>query len=187
MKSDGRGPLALSLLSQKRLIDTLCGGLAGVALLAIMLLTLVDVLGRKWLSQSVPGALELTEILMVVVIFAALPLVSWHGEHVVFDALDSLLPAWLRRLQQAVVDTLCCAALAGLAWLLWHKAAAMSSYGDTTAQLKLPLGLFVQLMAGLCGLTALVHGLLVLRPAAHPVTAIDTPTDSATSAAGRVA
>ena len=146
--------------------EALCGLLAGLALLAIMLLTLVDVLGRKWLSQSVPGALELTEILMVVVIFAALPLVSWHTEHVVFDALDSLLPPTLRRLQQALVDALCCTALAGLAWLLWHKAAAMVGYGDTTAQLKLPLGLFVQLMAGLCGLTALVHGLLVLRPAA---------------------
>ena len=164
MKSDARGSPVLNGLRLQGLIDALCGLLAGTALLAIMALTLVDVLGRKWLSQSVPGALEMTEILMVVVIFAALPLVSWHGEHVVFDALDSLLPAWLRRLQQVVVDALCCAALAGLAWLLWQKAASMASYGDTTAQLKLPLGLFVQLMAGLCGLTALVHGLRVLRP-----------------------
>ena len=165
MKNDRRGPLVLNRLSLNTALDALCGLLAGVALLAIMLLTLVDVLGRKWLSHSVPGSLEVTEILMVVVIFAALPLVSWHSEHVVFDALDGLLPARLRRLQQALVDALCCAALAGLAWLLWHKAVAMASDGDTTAQLKLPLGWFVQLMAGLCGLTALVHGLLVLQPA----------------------
>jgi TRAP-type transport system small permease protein len=59
-----------------------------VALFAIMALTLVDVSGRKLLSQSVPGSLELTELLMVVVIFAALPLVSLRGEHVVFDSLD---------------------------------------------------------------------------------------------------
>jgi TRAP-type C4-dicarboxylate transport system permease small subunit len=30
----------------------------------------------------------LTELLMVVVIFAGLPLVSLRGEHVVFDSLD---------------------------------------------------------------------------------------------------
>lgn len=60
----------------RRLLAALCGLLAGVALLAIMLLTLVDVLGRKRASQLLPGALELTEILMVVVIFSALPLVS---------------------------------------------------------------------------------------------------------------
>ena len=65
----------------KRLLDALCGLLAAAALFAIMALTLVDVLGRKLLSQSVPGSLELTEILMVVVIFSALPLVSLHGEH----------------------------------------------------------------------------------------------------------
>ena len=53
--------------------------------------TLVDVGGRKVLSASVPGSLELTELLMVVVIFAGLPLVSLRGEHVVFDSLDAVL------------------------------------------------------------------------------------------------
>jgi TRAP-type C4-dicarboxylate transport system permease small subunit len=149
----------------KRLLDALCGLLAGGALFAIMALTLVDVLGRKLLSRSVPGALELTEILMVVVIFAALPLVSLHREHVAFDSLDALMPARLRRLQQALIDALCAAALAGLAWLMWDKAAQLSSYGDTTAQLKLPLGLFVRLMSALCGLTALIHVLLLALPA----------------------
>ncbi len=52
----------------------LCGLLAAVALFAIMVLILVDGLGRKLLSQSVTGPLELIEILMVVVIFAALPM-----------------------------------------------------------------------------------------------------------------
>ena len=97
----------------KRLLDGLCGLLAAVALFAIMALTLVDVAGRKLLNHSIPGSLELTEILMVVVIFAALPLVSLHGEHVVFDSLDQLMPPWLRRLQQAVVDLFCAAALGG--------------------------------------------------------------------------
>ena len=105
----------------KRLLDHLCGLLAAVALFAIMALTLFDVAGRKLLSQSIPGSLELTEILMVVVIFAAMPLVSLHGEHVVFDSLDSLMPAWLRRLQQGVVDLACAGALGGLAWLMGEK------------------------------------------------------------------
>ena len=159
----------------KRLLDGLCGLLAGVALFAIMALTLVDVLGRKLLSQSVPGSLELTEILMVVVIFAAMPLVSLHGEHVVFDSLDALLPGRLRRLQQAVVDLLVFAALLGLAWLMWDKAAAMASYGDTTAQLKLPLGPFVRLMSLLCGVTALIHLLLLIQPVAHHHPGVDEP------------
>ncbi len=149
-----------------RLIDRLCGALAALALFAIMALTLADVLGRKLLSQSVPGSLELTEILMVVVIFSALPLVSQRGEHVVFDSLDPWLSPRLLRLQQIVVDLLCFAMLGGLAWLMWEKAGQMAQYGETTAQLKLPVGVFVYAMALLCALTAAVHALRVWRPAA---------------------
>ncbi len=166
----------------KRLLDTLCGLLAGVALFAIMALTLVDVAGRKLLNHSITGSLELTEILMVVVIFAALPLVSLHGEHVVFDSLDHLMPAWLRRLQQAVVDLLCAAALGALGWLMADKAVQMASYGDTTAQLQLPLGPFVWLMAVLCALTAVVHLLLMLQPTRHHHIGVDE--DSAAPVGG---
>ena len=80
-----------------KLLDTVCGLLAAAALFAIMALTFFDVGGRKLLSNSIPGSLELTELLMVVVIFAALPLVSLAGEHVVFDSLDSRISPLLRR------------------------------------------------------------------------------------------
>ena len=151
----------------RKTLAALCGVVAALALFAIMALTLVDVTGRKLASASLPGSLELTELLMVTVIFAALPLVSLSGEHIVFDSLDRWLPAPLRRVQQAAVDLLCMAALLGLGWLMWVKAGQMAGYGDTTAQLKLPVAPFVYLMAVLCALTGLGHGLLVARPVAH--------------------
>jgi len=132
-----------------------------------MWLTLFDVAGRKVLSASVPGSLELTELLMVVVIFAGLPLVSLHGEHVVFDSLDRVLPRAVRRLQGLAVDLLCAAALFALAWLLWEKGGQIAAYGDTTAQLKIPQAPFVYGMAVLCTITALVHLRLLFTPVAH--------------------
>lgn len=151
-------------------MSLLAGALAGLALFAIMLLTLVDVGGRKFADTSVPGSLELTELLMVVVIFAGLPLVSLRREHVVFDSLDRLLPAGMQRLQRRIVDLLCAAALGGVGWLMWEKALQVGEYGDTTAQLHIPQGPFIGLMAVLCGVTALVHLLLAWRPdeAAEP-------------------
>lgn len=151
----------------KALLQVLCGLLAAVALFAIMGLTLVDVGGRKLADASVPGSLEVTELLLVVVIFAGLPLVSLKGEHVVFDSLDPLWPAAIKRAQQALVDLLCAALLLGVAWVMWVKAGQMVEYGDTTAQLTLPLGPFVYAMAVLCGVTALVHLLLMLQPTEH--------------------
>jgi TRAP-type C4-dicarboxylate transport system permease small subunit len=166
------------LAGLKKLLDTCCGLLAAVALFAIMGLTLVDVSGRKLLDHSVTGSLELTELLMVAVIFAGLPLVSLRNEHVVFDSLDPLLPAWLKRGQQAVVDLLCMAALLGLAWVMWTKAGQMAEYGDTTAQLKLDLSPFVRLMSGLIVITAAVHALLVFAPVRHHHIGVDDEDDA---------
>jgi TRAP-type C4-dicarboxylate transport system permease small subunit len=151
----------------RRLLATLCGVLAAGALFAIMGLTLVDVAGRKLASASVPGSLEVTELLLVVVIFAGLPLVSLQGEHVVFDSLDPWLPAWLRRVQQVLVDLACAGALGGIAWLMWAKAGQMAEYGDVTAQLKLALPPFVRVMSVLCAATALVHLVLVFERGRH--------------------
>lgn len=157
----------------RRLLEALCGLLAAAALFGIMALTLVDVSGRKLLSESVPGSLELTELLMVVVIFAGLPLVSLAGEHVVFDSLDSWLPSMVRRLQTLLVELFCSAALVGMAWLMWVKAGQMAEYGDITAQLKISQGPFVYGMSALCAVTALVHLLLIVSPVAHHHIGVD--------------
>jgi TRAP-type C4-dicarboxylate transport system permease small subunit len=151
----------------KRALDAACGVLAACALFAIMVLTLIDVIGRKFASASVPGSLELTELLMVAVIFAALPLVSLHGEHIVFDSLDPLLPRWWRRAQGVIVEVFCALVLLGVAWVMWSKAVNMAGYGDTTAQLKISLGPFVRAMSVLAAVTALVHLLLIAAPVPH--------------------
>jgi TRAP-type C4-dicarboxylate transport system permease small subunit len=141
----------------KKSLEIVCGTLAGLALLAIMLLTFLDVSGRKLLSHSITGSLELTELLMVVVIFGALPLVSLKGEHVVFDSLDTMWPAWFQRIQRALVDIVCAALLLGLAYLMWNTGGEFAVTGETTAQLKITKAPFIQGMGLLCGLTALVH------------------------------
>lgn len=137
---------------------------AAVALFAIMALTFFDVGGRKLLSNSIPGSLELTELLMVAVIFAALPLVSLRGEHVVFDSLDSALPPAVRTVQRALVNLLCAAAMLGLGWLMWRTGDDFRTAGETTAQLAIPKYPFIYGMAVLCALTGVIHLILLGRP-----------------------
>lgn len=155
----------------KKALTTLCGVMAALGLFAIMLLTLVDVSGRKLLDSSLPGSLELTELLMVCVIFAALPLVSLRGEHVTFDSLDALMPRWLRRVQQVLVEVLSATLLGGLAWVMWVKAGQISESGQTTAQLLLRVDVVVYAMALLLALTALMHAWLIVKPEAGQHTA----------------
>lgn len=149
----------------KKLLETICGLLAGAALFAIMALTFFDVGGRKLIDQSIPGSLELTELLMVVVIFGALPLVSLRGEHVLFDSLDSYLPASVRRAQAAIVHLLIAAATLALGYLMFKTGQQFAINGDTTAQLKIAKAPFIYGMGVLCVITGLVHLSFAVKPA----------------------
>jgi TRAP-type C4-dicarboxylate transport system permease small subunit len=147
-----------------KLLETVCSLMAGIALFGIMALTFFDVGGRKMLDHSITGSLELTELLMVVVIFAALPLVSRKGEHVVFDSLDHYLPTSVRMVQRVVVQLVCGAALLGLGYLMWQTGGSFVESGETTAQLAIPKAPFIYGMGVLCAVTGLVHLSFVLRP-----------------------
>ena len=146
------------------LLEKLCSLLCAVALFAIMTLTFFDVGGRKLMSRSITGSLELTELLMVVVIFAALPLVSRRGEHVVFDSLDSFWPKGFVKFQKALVNLLCSIALLALGWLMISTGIDFASYGETTAQLKISKAPFIMGMGFMCALAGIVHLILVFNP-----------------------
>lgn len=147
-----------------KLLTWSTGLMAAMALFSIMWLTLVDVTGRKFFSHSVPGGLELTEILMVIVIFGALPLVSFRSEHVVFDSLDAFIPDWLKGIQARAVHLICAGVFGFLARLMVMRAERFAEYGDTTVHLQLAIAPVAWLMAGLLLLTGLVHLLFVFVP-----------------------
>ena len=83
-------------------LESFFATIAGIALFAMMALTFADVIGRKFVGNSLPGAVELTEIFMVLMIYFALPLASIAGEHIVFDLLDRMLPPALLRWQKSL-------------------------------------------------------------------------------------
>lgn len=151
-----------------RLLKWTCGLVSALALFGIMWLMLFDVIGRKYFNHSIPGALELTEILMVAVIFGALPLVSWRGEHIVFDSLDGVIPRALKGVQHRLVHLLCAGTFAFLGLQLVKRAERFAEYGEVTAHLGLSLAPVAWLMAGLLAATGLVHlfFVVVLPPGA---------------------
>ena len=159
-----------------RTIERSLGWLAGASLFGMMALTFVDVLGRKLLDRSLPGSLELTELLMFGVIFAGLPLTSLRGEHVLFDLLDHLLPEALRRVQGALSNLICVAIAGGAAWLVFGRAARSVEQGDITAQLQLSIAPYQYAAGAMLALTAVMHLWLAFRP---PVDAPDDPTAGA--------
>ena len=137
---------------------------ASVLLFGMMLLTFVDVVARYLLNRPIRGGFEITELALLVLIFAGLPLVSHADEHVTMDFIDRILPrrvgdAWMR-----VMHGVCAAILLFLAWQIWIKAGRISEYRDTTDVLLITIGPFVYFMAIMIVLTGLVHVLKMFLP-----------------------
>ena len=141
-----------------------CGLLGAAALFATMSLTFFDVVSRKLWAHSIPGALELTELLMVIVIFSAIPLVSQRAEHVVFDSFDRCWPAPWVRAHRMLINLLCALMLLGLAYLMWRLGLDNSAQNETTAQLKIPKSPFIHGMALMSALTGLLHLFQMIWP-----------------------
>lgn len=157
-------------------VQRLLTGAVAAAVLAMMLLQCADVVARKLLGIGLPGVVELVELLMLVAVFAGLPLASLKGEHVLFDLLDPWLPAGLKHLQSRLADLCCAAILAGTGVLLFGRAARTASYGDTTPILSIGLANFHYAIALLLLLTAALHlGLAFARQGATDGTPETTP------------
>lgn len=143
-------------------IRTVLGTFAGACLFAMMVLTFLDVVGRKFLSNSISGSVELTELLMLGLIFGALPLASLAGEHVIFDLLDSILPQRVKRWQSLISNLVCTILVGAASWFVFGRALRTLSMGDTTAQLLIPVAPFHFAAAALLVVCALVHLYLAL-------------------------
>lgn len=146
-----------------KMIVPLLGSIAAIILFAMMVLTCSDVIGRYFLNAPVFGAFELTELLLACLIFTGLPLVTLRQEHICVDVLDGVTPDWLLRIQHIIASIVASVATGYLAWRLSVRGANMLAAGETTAQLKLPLGYLAHGMSILMALTALSFFILTFR------------------------
>ena len=85
-------------------VEGILGLASSAILLGMMLLTFADVVARYLFTRPVRGAFEVTELLLLVLIFAGLPLVSFTNEHAVMDFIDRLLDRRARRGLERVVE-----------------------------------------------------------------------------------
>ncbi len=137
--------------------DAALGVAASAILFAMMLLTFVDVIARYLLNWPVRGAFEITELMLVVLIFAGLPLVTHAGEHVTMDLIDRMLGSRAQAVLNRAMELICAGLMFFLMWQMWLKAGKIAGYGDTTDILRIPVGPFVYFMAAMIGLSGLVH------------------------------
>ena len=141
----------------ERRADAVLGIAASAILFGMMALTFVDVVARYVFNRPIRGAFEVTELLLLVLIFAGLPLVSHADEHVTMDFIDRWLAPRARRLHASAIHLLVAALMFFMTWQVWIKAGRISSYGDATDVLRIVYGPFVYFMAAMILLAGAIH------------------------------
>ena len=77
-------------------VERVAAALAAISLVALAVLTFFDVIGRYVFFSPVPGAVELIQDLMAVLMFGALACATRANEHVRVDMLVECFPLMVR-------------------------------------------------------------------------------------------
>ncbi|AEV37339.1 TRAP dicarboxylate transporter, DctQ subunit [Pseudovibrio sp. FO-BEG1] len=116
--------------------------LCGLLLLALVAVTVIDVIGRYLFASPLPGAPEYTELLLMAVIFTGLPAVCLDDGHITVDLFTSKFRGGLASLQLFFSRIFVAIVLAVVAWELWKHGNQLASYQEVTVYLRVPLAPF---------------------------------------------
>ena len=155
--SDQVGVGPASAHAWERRADAALGIAASAILFCMMTLTFVDVVLRYVFNRPLRGAFEVTELMLLVLIFAGLPLVTHANEHVTMDLIDRWLGPRLRDALTRLTEAISAALMFTLTWFMWIKAQRIAGYGDTTDVLRIAVGPFVYFMVAMILLSGLLH------------------------------
>jgi len=137
-------------------ISKIMNSIASVILFFMMLLTIADVFLRKVFSKSILGTVELTEFMMVILVFFALAQTEVFNGHVKVD----LVMSRFGERAQAIVDIITqfsCFILFGLfTWSALVYSAKMRIVEEVSQDLWLPIYPFIYIVATGCAMLSLI-------------------------------
>jgi TRAP-type C4-dicarboxylate transport system permease small subunit len=144
-----------------RLIDRCFAALAGVAtasLIVAIAMVAADIVIRKTFEKSLIGAVDVTELVLVISAFLSIPLVFMRRGHVAVEIATDPLPPRARHLFEGFGALLGGLLFLAIGWLSFRPATMSIEAGDVSQDLAIPLvwywapaiaGCFLAAFAGL--------------------------------------
>lgn len=122
-----------------------------VLVFLLMLLTVADVVGRKLVGvvpgfEPVPGSFELTEFMMLAIVYTALGYAQVKGDHISIDVLTSRFNPRARNILDLVVYVVCAAMAVVLSWRAFVRGQRLIAEGDYSAVWHIPVYPFLFLI-----------------------------------------
>lgn len=136
-------------------ISRLMSWVASVILFSMMLLTITDVFLRKVFSRSILGTVEVTEFMLVIVIFFALAHTEVLDGHVKVDLVISRFSGRIQGLVDMITQFACFLLSGLITWSTVVYSEKMRVSGEVSQDLWIPIYPFLYIVAVGCGILAL--------------------------------
>lgn len=127
-----------------------------VILFFMMLMTMADVLLRKFFNQSILGTVEITELLMAVVVFCSIAECQVNEGHIRVDLVMKKFSPRVRAIVDTLTQSLCFILFCFITAATFHHAGGMRAGGEVTLDLGIPVYPIVYVVSFGCALLALV-------------------------------
>lgn len=141
-------------------LSRLSGYLATGVLGLMMLLTVADVFLRYFFNSPITGTTEITEFLLVIVVFPALAWCGISGMHVRVDLLVDLFPARVQRIFDIFTGT---ASLFIFIIITWQSFLEAQFIDTTTSLLLIPVFPFYWVLTAGFALFCLVMAAMLIE------------------------
>ena len=124
--------------------------IGAAALLLMMGLTAADVIGRYLFNAPILGTFEITEFLVLLLIFSFLAYTQSKKSHVAVDLLVGLFPQKVRAGIAVFNHTVCLLLMVLITWMGFQKALELKAVGEASPNLQIPDYPFVFFLAFGC-------------------------------------
>ncbi|MEP1943972.1 MAG: TRAP transporter small permease, partial [Sulfitobacter sp.] len=112
--------------------------ISAVCLMALMVLTVCEVIGRYGFNAPIFGRQDVAKILLAASIFFAFPVVTLRGEQIDVDLLDALFSKTAAFWRDQMIGLVTATVLITMGVWIGHRAEKSLSRGNTTEMLSIP-------------------------------------------------
>ena len=144
-----------SVLRKLGLFSSLLSKLGAIALFGMMSLTTADVIGRYIFNSPILGAFEITEFLVLILIFSFLGYAQSQKAHVSVDLLIEQFP----KKSQVVIDlfnhAVCLLLMILITWMGAINALDLMHAGESSPNLAIPHYIFAFFLVFGCAVTSI--------------------------------
>jgi TRAP-type C4-dicarboxylate transport system permease small subunit len=131
-------PLPLRLVAWAETVTRGAAWFAMALLAGAIAITVLDICTRRTIGWSVPGLVDLTQLLVMSFVYFSIPFGFMREANVSVDFVTDRLPPRGVALVKAVCALLGLGFMAGITWYSWQRAAQQMENGDASQTIGIP-------------------------------------------------